>query len=54
MLDFRVIFKKFFFIDLKEDDIALIWHRMKLPRDPNTMIKYEKFIAEFTPRSTWV
>lgn len=54
MLDFRVVWKKYLLMDLKEDKVGLLWHRMRMPKSSSTMIKYERFIAEMMPRSSWV
>ena len=45
MIDFRVVWKKYILMDLKEDKIGLLWYRMRLSKNINNMAKYEKFIA---------
>lgn len=40
MLDFKVVWKKFLLLDLKDEDLMLFWHRMKQAKEPNLMLKY--------------
>lgn len=51
MLDFKIVWKKHLLMDLKEEDLALLWHRIQLKKDGSSFIKYEKFICELLPKT---
>lgn len=48
--DFRVVWKKFFGLDIAKDMINLFWFRMG-NRNENQFIRYEDFIKEMVPKS---
>ena len=54
MIDLKVVWKKYLLMDLKDNQLLLFWHRMKLNKSTSTMLKYEKFISELTPKSATV
>ena len=48
--DFRVVWKKYFNLEISKDMIHLLWFRMEYMNE-NQLIKYEEFIKEMLPKS---
>ena len=49
--DFRVVWKKYFNLEISKDMIHLLWFRMEYMNE-NQLIKYEEFIKEMLPKSS--